>query len=145
MTPEENKALVRRFNYEAFDLADERAPERYLIPDFLNHVSGKRGIEDFQRIMKYVRTFLPDSKTTIDQEIAEGDRVMVLMTTSGTHLGEIRVPWGTIPPTGKHVSFQSVRIYRIQDGKIAEHWAMRDDLTMLLQIGALPIQAQASS
>ncbi len=63
---------------------------------------------------------------------------MQLITSTGTHQGEIRMPWGTIPPTGRRVSWQSVRIYRIADGKIAEHWAVRDDLTMLLQLGALP-------
>jgi predicted ester cyclase len=144
MTPEENKALVRRLNHEAFNLGDESAAEKYLAADFLNHTSGKRGIEDFRRIVRYVRAAFPDGRSTFDQEIAEGDRVMLLMTSSGTHLGEIHVPWGTIPPTGKRVSWQSVRIYRIEDGKIAEHWAVRDDLTMLLQIGALPVQAQAT-
>jgi predicted ester cyclase len=75
---------------------------------------------------------------TFDQEIAEGDRVMQLITSTGTHTGEIRLPWGTIPPTGRRVSWQSVRIYRVANGKIAEHWAVRDDLTMLMQIGVLP-------
>ncbi|HVD51176.1 MAG TPA: ester cyclase [Candidatus Udaeobacter sp.] len=139
MSLEENKALVRRFNKEAFDEGDLSAAERYLAADFLNHVSGKRGIEDMQRIIRYVRAAFPDGRQQIDQEIAEGDLVVQLITSTGTHTGEVlHMPWGPIAPTGKPVSWQSVRIYRIVHGKIAEHWAVRDDLRMLVQLGALP-------
>src|SRR5437016_2869034 len=121
MTVEQNKALVRSFNKEAFADGDLSATERYLAPDFLNHVSGQRGREQ------------------VDQEIAEGDLVAQLITSTGTQTGEVlHMPWGPIAPTGKHVSWQSVRIYRIVDGKIAEHWAVRDDIRMLQQLGALP-------
>jgi predicted ester cyclase len=143
MSIEENKALVRRLNQEAFNQGDATAPEKYLAPDFLNHVSGKRGIEDFRRIMGYVQAIFPDGQTTVDQEVAEGDLVMQVLTSTGTHLGELRMPWGTIPPTGKRVSWQSVRIYRVVDGKIVEHWAVRDDLTLLMQLGVLPARAQS--
>ncbi len=140
MSLEENKALVRRFNHEAFDEGDLGAADCYLAPDFLNHVSGKRGIEDMQRIIKYVRAAFPDGRQRVDQEVAEGDLVVQLITSTGTHTGEIlHVPWGgAIAPTGKAVSWQSVRIYRVVDDKIAEHWAVRDDLRMLMQLGAFP-------
>ena len=139
MSLEENKALVRRFNKEAFDDGDVSASERYLASDFLNHVSGKRGIEDMQRIIRYVRTAFSDGRVEIDQEVAEGDLVVQLITSTGTHTGEVlHTPWGSIAPTGRHVSWQSVRIYRVVDGKIAEHWAVRDDLGMLRQLGVLP-------
>lgn len=88
MSLEENKALVRRFNHEAFDEGDLGAAERYLAPDFLNHVSGKRGIEDMQRIIKYVRAAFPDGRQRVDQEVAEGDLVVQLITSTGTHTGE---------------------------------------------------------
>jgi predicted ester cyclase len=75
----------------------------------------------------------------VDQEIAERDLVVQLITSTATQTGEVlHTPWGPIAPTGKHVSWQSARIYRIVDGKIAEHWAIRDDLGMLRQLGALP-------
>jgi predicted ester cyclase len=143
MSLEENKALVRRLNHEAFDLGDLEAPARYLASDFLNHVSGQRGVEDFQRIIRMIRAAFPDGQITVDQEVAEGDLVMQVLTSTGTHLGEFRMPWGTIPPTGKPVSWQSVRIYRVVDGKITEHWAVRDDLTLLMQLGFRPAPAQA--
>jgi predicted SnoaL-like aldol condensation-catalyzing enzyme len=88
MSLEENKALVRRFNKEAFDDGDLSATERYLAPDFLNHVSGKRGIEDMQRIIRYVRAAFPDGRMEVDQEIAEGDLVVQLITSTATQTGE---------------------------------------------------------
>src|ERR1700730_18100415 len=135
MSLEENKTLVRRFNKEAFDDGDLKAPERYLAPDFLNHVSGKRGIEDMQRIIRYVRTAFPDGRVKVDLEIAEGDLVMQLITSTVTHTGEVtHTPWGPVASTGRSVSWPSVRIYRVVDGRIAEHWAVRDDMTMLRQL-----------
>lgn len=92
-----------------------------------------------QRIIRHVRSAFPDGRVEVDQEIAEGDLVAQLITSTGTHTGEVlHMPWGPIAPTGQYVSWQSARIYRIVDGKIAEHWAVRDDLGMLRQLGALP-------
>ena len=48
------------------------------------------------------------------------------------------MPWGKIPPSGKHFSVRHVHLYRVTDGRITEHWAVRDDLGLLLQIGSLP-------
>src|ERR1700756_1475058 len=101
MSLEENRALVRRFNKEAFHDGDLGATERYLAPDFFNHVSGKHGIEDMQRIIQYVRAAFPDGRQEIDKEIAEGDLVVQLITSTGTHTGQVlHVPWGPIAPTG---------------------------------------------
>ena len=84
MSLEENKALVRRFNTEAFDEGDVSAAQRYLAPDFLNHVSGKRGVEEMQRIIRYVRAAFPDGRLEVEQEVAEGDLVVQLITSTGT-------------------------------------------------------------
>ena len=62
---------------------------------------------------------------------------MIYVTWSGTHKGEASMPWGKISPTGKPFSVRHVHIYRLIDGKITEHWAVRDDLGMLLQLGVL--------
>ena len=146
MSLDQNKALIRRFNKEAFEDGDLSATERYLAPDFLNHVSGKRGPEDMKRIIQYVRNAFPDGRQDVDLEIAEGDLVVELITSTGTHSGEVvHTPWGPVAPTGRPVSWQSVRIYRVSDGKIAEHWAVRDDLNMLQQIGAFPESGPARS
>ena len=66
----------------------------------------------------------PDTHYHIDDIIAEGDKVAVRMTVSGTHTGPIR----DIPPTGKRISVDYVHWFRLADGKVAELWAVRDDL-----------------
>src|SRR5258706_4257402 len=145
MAMADKTAVVRRLHPEAVGEGDLSAGGRYVAPDFLSRVSGKRGIEDMQRIIRYVRAPFPDGRQQVDQEIAEGDLIVQLITSTGTHTGEIlHMPWGAIAPTGKAVSWQSVRIYRVVDGKIAEHWAVRDDLRMLVQLGAFPVSPPPS-
>ena len=132
---EENKGIVRRFNEEAFGNGDVAAADRYLAPDTFNHVTGKTGIEDWKRII----TTGParDARVTIDDLIAEDDKVVAYLTISGTHDREIWLPIGTIPPSGRQFSVQHIHIYRVANGLITEHWAVRDDYGMLKQIGAI--------
>jgi len=99
-----------------------------------------------KRIIQYVRSAFPDGRQDVDLEIAEGDLVVELITSTGTQSGEVaHTPWGPVAPTGRPVSWQSVRIYRVSGGKIVEHWAVRDDLHMLQQIGAFPEGGPARS
>lgn len=138
MTLEENKEIVRRFNEEAFVQGDATAADRYLARDVYNHVTGARGVEDWKRLIRDLHALAPDSEVTVEDLIAEDDKVVIYVTWSGTHHGETSMPWGKIPATGKPFSVRHVHLYRLADGKITEHWAVRDDLGMLLQIGALP-------
>src|SRR5438309_10099649 len=99
MSLDQNKALVRRFNKEAFEDGHLSATERYLAPDFLNHVSGKRGAEDMKRIIRYVRDAFPDGRQHVDLEIAEGDPVAERSTSTGTHTGDVaHTPCGPCAP-----------------------------------------------
>jgi predicted ester cyclase len=81
----------------------------------------------------YLRAF-PDMHLTIDDAIAEGDRVAVRFTSRGTHRGA----FGPIPPTGRRVTIASYLVARIADGKIAEQWGLDDQLGMLRQLGVIP-------
>jgi len=76
----------------------------------------------------------PDINVTIDDIIAEGDRVVVRMHTSGTQKGEFR----GIPPTGKTAVITEMSIYRISEGKIAEAWVVSDWLGLMQQLGVIP-------
>ena len=76
----------------------------------------------------------PDSYVTIDDMIAEGDRVATKKTFKGTHTGALN----GIPPTGNHVSIQYVDIMRVRKGQIVEHWLSMDQLTFVQQLGVLP-------
>lgn len=81
-----------------------------------------------------VSEFSSDVHYDIDYIISEGDRVAVRMTQSGTHTGTVR----DIPPTGKRFSVDYVHWFRLEEGKVAEMWAVRDDLTRLQQLDVIP-------
>jgi predicted ester cyclase len=85
----------------------------------------------------------PDIHFTIEDMVAERDKVAAFVTMSGTHEGK----FGRIPPTGKRVSVQQVHWFRIANGKVAEHWVIRDDLSTMRQLGVVsdPEQSEQSS
>jgi predicted ester cyclase len=80
------------------------------------------------------RAAFPDGSMTIEDMIAEGEKVVTRKTYRGTHQGELL----SIPPTGRHVSVGLIDIMRIVDGKVVEHWNVGDDLGMLQQLGVIP-------
>jgi predicted ester cyclase len=76
----------------------------------------------------------PDFKAMIDDIVAEGDKVVVRQTWSGTHKGD----WMGVPPTGKGVSFGVIDIIRFDGGKVVEHWGQIDSMGMMVQLGVIP-------
>jgi predicted SnoaL-like aldol condensation-catalyzing enzyme len=132
----QNKELIRRYTREVFDEGNVDAVDRFLAPDFINHVTGRTGTEDFKRLAADLR-LAPGSANVIDLVVAEGDLVAVLMTITRTLQEELRVFGFTFPGDGQSYTVTHVHIYRVTDGKICEHWAVRDDLSMLRQLGAL--------
>ena len=133
---EESKDLIRRYTHAVFDQGDVDAVDRYLSPDFLNHVTGRSGTEDFKRLAASLRG-AHGSANMIDLLIAENDLVVALMTISRTLHEELRAFGFVIPAHGQSYTVTHVHIYRIRDGKIREHWAVRDDLSMLRQLGVI--------
>jgi predicted ester cyclase len=136
-TLEDNKELIRRYTRAVFDEGDVAAVDEYLAPDFYNHVTGKTGSEDFKELAKDVGR---DSGTNnnIDLLVAEGDFVVAYMTITRSLHKELRVFGFTIPGAGQSYTVKHVHIYRVVDGRIREHWAVRDDLSMLRQLKAFP-------
>lgn len=133
---EENKELVRCYTREVFDEGRVAAVDDYLAPDFHNHVSGKTGTEDFKELAREVsRT--PGTANVIELLVAEGDLVVAYMTITRTLLRELRAFGFTFPGNGQSYTVKHVHIYRVAGGKIREHWAVRDDLSMVRQLGAL--------
>jgi predicted ester cyclase len=135
-TAEENKELIRRYTREVFDEGNVDAVDRYLAPDFHNHVTGQSGTDDFKQLAADLRT-APGSANVIDLLIAEGEFVVALMTITRTMSQELRAFGFTFPPGGLSYTITHVHIYRVVDGTILEHWAVRDDLSMLRQLGAI--------
>lgn len=132
----ENKELVRRYTREVFDYGDVAAVDRYLAPDFYNHVTGKIGTDDFRQLAREVGQ-AAGSENVIDFLVAEDDLVVAFMTITRTLHDEARIFGFSFPGDGRSYTVKHVHAYRVTDGKIREHWAVRDDLSMLRQLGAL--------
>jgi steroid delta-isomerase-like uncharacterized protein len=134
MSTEANKALVSRhfaaiWNQHQLDVADE-----LVASDYHSHfpVPGQPpGIAGFKYAVQSLYTSFPDLMISVDDLIAEGDKVVARLTAQGTHQGVFR----GIPPTGRVVTWTGIRIFRIAEGKIVEHWANWDDLSLLQQLG----------
>ena len=136
--PERNKAVIRRFIEEVQNKKDYAVFDELNDPEFVN-LSSPPGIPANREGGKmYLRGFLnafPDSYFTIDEMIAEGDRVVTKKTFTGTHTAD----FGDIPATGKRVTLQYVDIMRLRDGRIVEHWMSMDQLSFLQQLGVAPV------
>jgi steroid delta-isomerase-like uncharacterized protein len=138
MSTQDNKALVRRtleefYNQGNMDLADE-----LFAPDFVNHdpaVPHSGDLETLKHQTVARNAGFPDGQTTIEDLIAEDDRVTKRWAYQGTHTAE----WNGISPTGKRVTVTGITIYRIADGKIAECWWGYDVLGLLQQLGVAPL------
>jgi steroid delta-isomerase-like uncharacterized protein len=133
---EENKALVRRYIEEAWNQHNPDAVDAVMASDYLNHAAvaeHQRGIAGAKHVLRWLIAAFPDTRFDIEGIVAEGDMVSIRGTASGTHEGEKL--WG-IPPTGKRFAVQQAHWLRVADGKLVEHWAVRDDLGMMRQLGA---------
>jgi steroid delta-isomerase-like uncharacterized protein len=137
MSTEENKALVRREYEQGVNQGDFDVRNEALASNYVGHFSGLppiQGIEAFKQFTSAFFTAFPDLQTTIEDLIAEGDKVAVRQTWRGTHTGNFQ----GIPPTGKQVTFSSLEVYRVIGGKLAEEWVELDMLGLLQQLGVIP-------
>jgi steroid delta-isomerase-like uncharacterized protein len=140
MSLEENKAIARRFFDAAWNRGDTATMDELVAADSVDHstVGGtdheELGAESFKQIVGMFRAGMPDMHLTIEDEVAEGDRVVHRWRLRGTHRGPIM----GVPPTGKQLTFTGTTIVRIADGKIAERWANVDELGLLQQLGVVP-------
>jgi steroid delta-isomerase-like uncharacterized protein len=134
---EENKATVRRFVDEVINRGNLAAVDELTGPNFVDH-SAPPGVpenaEGAKAFFGMFRSAFPDLHATIDEEIAEGDRVVQRRTTSGTMRGAFM----GMPPSGKEASWSGIHIIRLADGKLVEHWSVVDMLAMLAQLGFAP-------
>lgn len=130
MSTEANQILVRRLIEEVWNTGNYDPLDALAAPAFA---------ESTKRLNQMTRTAFPDCIDTIEEMIAEGDKVVVRWIARGTHLGECIAPWGSIPPTSKPVSFSAIHIFRIADSPIVKRWAQVDTLGILQQIDALPL------
>jgi steroid delta-isomerase-like uncharacterized protein len=138
MSAEENKAVARRELKEIFAAGGNLdAAEEIYAPHYISHQpAGEedlRGVEAIKEFAAGMRQAFPDLEITIDDQIAEGDKVVTHFRARGTHQGEL---WG-IPPTGKEVEITNMSMCRIEGGKMAEEWPAPDRLGMMQQLGVI--------
>ena len=141
MSAEENKATLRRVPDEVFNKGNLDAVDELFTPDYVYHDPGVpggelRGTEAFkEQWVSMFRTAFPDLQLTIEDQVAEGDKVVSRYTAQGTHQGELM----GIPPTNNPVQIMGMIISRFsEEGKIAEEWNLSDTLGMMQQLGAVP-------
>jgi steroid delta-isomerase-like uncharacterized protein len=133
---EENKALARH----SWELADNPdIIDEVYAPDVVWHNPDQdvHGIEEAKQFIGMYTTAFPDMSVTVEDAIAEGDKVVTRVTLRGTHQGEVEA-FG--PPTGRQVEGEGITIHRIEGGKIVEEWNAYDNLTLLQQLGLAPEQ-----
>ena len=135
MTIEANKAIVRRYKMDILNSRDLGALDQIVAVDYLDHAAfpnqapGLKGLK--QRLAILFRAL--DPRWTVHDMIAEGDIVVIRWSHAGTHKGEFL----GIAPTGKNFIFKGIDIYRISDGKMAEHWNVVDMFGFCQQIGSV--------
>lgn len=117
---EKNKALLHQLYEEALNRGNLALIDRLFAPDFVDHSTpdqpqGPAGVKDYFRA---VREGFPDMRVILDDVIAEGDRVVVRTTWSGTHLGS----YEGVPATGRRVARTLIQIFRVVDGLVLEEW-----------------------
>ncbi len=140
MSTEENKDLIRRA-FEAGNQKNWAVFDALFAPDFVFHNASStiQGFEAYKQFLLRYGSAFPDGSLTIEDMIAEGDRVVFRQMFRGTHQGDMM----GIPPTGKQITVSSIAISRIANGKIVEGWVNNDDLGMMQQLGVAPMPGQA--
>jgi ketosteroid isomerase-like protein len=135
---EDNKRLVRRALEEIYAKGDLEVANELVHPGFVDHEPTHpdlpTGPESVKQTVRDLQRAFGELRFEVEDEIAEGDKVVQLVTMSGRHTG----PLVGREPTDKAFAVRHIYIWRIADGRIAEHWGSRDDLGLLGQLGLLP-------
>lgn len=135
----QNKSIVRQF----LDAWNQRQPDKFdalLAPNVVRHCEATPGMEacSLDQIKEFFRmdtAVFPDSVQTIRLLVAEGNKVAAWVTFEGTQQGAM----GPLPPSGRKARFDFGSMFRIEDAQIAEWWVTWANMTILRQLGRLPI------
>lgn len=137
MDAEAVRSFVRERVEVLFNRGELDRVEEFVTPDFVNHEAWPGedpGYEGFRLRLRRLREAFPDFRMDIEDVVVEGDRVAYRATVTGTHRGALL----GIPPTGRAFRVQHIHMLRMEDGRAREHWASRDDVGMLTQLGLMP-------
>ena len=144
MCVDANKAVVQRLYNDLFNRGRLAVADELVAADCISHAAPP-GVPDGPAGMRHVATLLraafPDGRLVLEDLIGEDERVAARLVFRGTHQGHF---WG-IAPTGRRVVQAQMHFLRLVGGQIAEHWAVRDDLALLDQLGASPSPTPAAA
>lgn len=143
MPTEQNKLLTRRLIEEAWSKGNLAVIDETITPTFVYRTTGLpefRGPDGFKTFVIQHRQAFPDIHYTIEDLVAEGDKVVARWTASGTHQGDMM----GIAPTGKRATLPGISIFRLSGGTFEEGLTNWDALGMLQQLGVIPAPGQAS-
>lgn len=131
---EVNKKVIGGFAEAVFVKKDLSAVEQYVKTDYIQHSAlVNQGSQGFKEFFSAWFSSVPDWNYTLKKIVAEGDEVWVY----GTYAGTLKKDWLGIPASGQHYAFDAVDIFRVQDGKLAEHWDVMDIYGLFKQLGAI--------
>ena len=142
MSTDENKALFRRLIEEILNKGNLALIDELFSPDYVDHnpVPGiAAGSEGLKQMFAMFRSAFSDLRITVEDLIAEDDKVVGRVAARGTHRGELM----GIAATGKQIDMGEIHIFRVVGGKAAEHWGISDDMGMMQQLGVLPAPGQS--
>lgn len=137
MSTEGNKAIIRRWVDECYNKGNLAVADELVATDYVNQsapLGQAPGLEGEKQYAAMIRSAYPDFHMAIEDQIAEGDKVVTRYTARGTHKGKFM----GIPPTGKKVTVRGIHIHRIAGGKVVEGWSEFDQLGALQQLGVVP-------
>ena len=139
MSTEDNKATAHRVFEEVLNQGNLAVVDELFDASYIGYDPGVpapiHGVEGYKQYVRMYSTAFPDAHYTIEDMIAEGDKVVVRWTARGTHQGAFR----GIPPTGKQVTITGVEIHRVVGGKIVEGWRKWDRMDVMQQLGVTDI------
>jgi predicted ester cyclase len=138
MTTDDHKALVRQW-FAEIDKGAQADFDRFLAADYVDHTPPPVPVTATVReaVKEYSATFrtaLSDFHHIVEDQIAEGDKVVSRITAYGTHVGELL----GVAPTGRRLTMSGIAIHRITDGRLVEHWSQIDLLGLLQRLGVVP-------
>ena len=134
----EAREVVRRVE-EAWASNDLSVIDELIAADLVSHDAPPGlppGREGAKAAHQMSMTSFPDRRMTIEDIVGEGDRVAVRTTMRGTNTGG--VPWLNLPANGRSVELESISVYRVENGRVVEHWGQNDLMRLMMQLGAAP-------
>jgi steroid delta-isomerase-like uncharacterized protein len=144
MSAESNKALVQKIFARIWDKGEMSAVDELFDANYVDHTERPpgtpAGLEGFKAVIMQIRKAFPDMKSTLQDMIVEGDKVVGRWTNESTNTGEFM----GMPPTGKKVTTSGIDIYRISGGKIIEGWGVVDMMSVMQQLGVDPGHPEGS-